>query len=539
MTKLARENEIAGCIKLVGKAKYLEMVPAKAKVEISKIQTDVKNDLHVLKINGEPAFFKDGMSKNWYPTLKTGLLNQRMFTPVIVTKKFWKGIKNHGFVTDLNALNGTKPFDSFPKFKSMVTSFVFLAVEGDEKVIGPVGLAIPRVDSKPNCYQRKGLEIIHMTKSKDSLWKLLGGLKSSTVNINDLLPETNKTLQFTKEIKQRPINLFGNVTYTNYEKDIKEIIKLLNTPYLKITETQFITYYEKAYQISEKLRTIEHLSDKYSKAKIKINESTFFLAIAEILLQGRLLFIYENYSEDKKKLLKAFEQCKKQITFRTSHDLGENRELLPCNILSIAPMQTTFTNLFSYIEMANEIINKTLSKPVVLKDRFMGSNSRTESMKCEDEIMLMVCYDAARKLRNVFSHASLVDLEVFDVFGIMEYNLSISIEFIQEGFVKKITFNTREVIEARDELEEYAYNLNNQIGDNEKLGGKLSDEEKMTIGTATNKTIRWLEDNKESGFEEVQKEKTILETVIGPFMSHFCKTVKTAPTEESTDKNKL
>ena len=33
-------------------------------------------------------------------------------------------------------------------------------------------------------------------------------------------------------------------------------------------------------------------------------------------------------------------------------------------------------------------------------------------------------------------------------------------------------------VEARNELESYAYSLNSQLSDKEKLGGKLSDEEK-------------------------------------------------------------
>lgn len=42
-------------------------------------------------------------------------------------------------------------------------------------------------------------------------------------------------------------------------------------------------------------------------------------------------------------------------------------------------------------------------------------------------------------------------------------------------------------MEARNELEGYAYSLKNQIGDKEKLGGKLSDEDKTTIEEAVDK----------------------------------------------------
>jgi heat shock protein 5 len=39
----------------------------------------------------------------------------------------------------------------------------------------------------------------------------------------------------------------------------------------------------------------------------------------------------------------------------------------------------------------------------------------------------------------------------------------------------------KEKVEAKNDLEGLTYNLKNQIDDKEKLGGKLSDEEKSTI----------------------------------------------------------
>merc|ERR1712080_783665 len=48
-------------------------------------------------------------------------------------------------------------------------------------------------------------------------------------------------------------------------------------------------------------------------------------------------------------------------------------------------------------------------------------------------------------------------------------------------------------VEARNELESYAYSLKNQIGDKEKLGAKLSDEEKAKIEEVINEKIAWLE----------------------------------------------
>merc|ERR1711950_50802 len=48
-------------------------------------------------------------------------------------------------------------------------------------------------------------------------------------------------------------------------------------------------------------------------------------------------------------------------------------------------------------------------------------------------------------------------------------------------------------VEARNELESYAYSLKNQLSDKEKLGGKLSDDE-QSIEEVINEKIKWLED---------------------------------------------
>lgn len=50
-------------------------------------------------------------------------------------------------------------------------------------------------------------------------------------------------------------------------------------------------------------------------------------------------------------------------------------------------------------------------------------------------------------------------------------------------FIKQV----KEKVEARNELESYTYSLKNQIGDKEKLGGKLSDEDKTTVEEAVEK----------------------------------------------------
>jgi len=77
----------------------------------------------------------------------------------------------------------------------------------------------------------------------------------------------------------------------------------------------------------------------------------------------------------------------------------------------------------------------------------------------------------------------------------------------------------KELVEAKNELEQYAYSLKNQIADTEKLGGKLSDEEKKTIEEAADESISWLEANKDTTAEEIKERKKELESKVHPIIS--------------------
>jgi len=51
----------------------------------------------------------------------------------------------------------------------------------------------------------------------------------------------------------------------------------------------------------------------------------------------------------------------------------------------------------------------------------------------------------------------------------------------------------KEKVESRNDLESYAYSLKNQLGDKEKLGAKVSDEDKAKMEEAIDEKIKWLE----------------------------------------------
>merc|ERR1739844_132162 len=78
---------------------------------------------------------------------------------------------------------------------------------------------------------------------------------------------------------------------------------------------------------------------------------------------------------------------------------------------------------------------------------------------------------------------------------------------------------TKEKVDARNELESYTYSLKNQVGDKEKLGGKLSEEDKKTVMDAVDKTIAWLDKNTEADTEEMKKQKKELEDIVQPIVS--------------------
>ena len=74
-------------------------------------------------------------------------------------------------------------------------------------------------------------------------------------------------------------------------------------------------------------------------------------------------------------------------------------------------------------------------------------------------------------------------------------------------------------VDAKNELESYAYSMKNQISDNEKLGGKLDEESKAKITTAVDEAISWLESNANAETEELQAKKKEVEEIVQPIIS--------------------
>ena len=77
----------------------------------------------------------------------------------------------------------------------------------------------------------------------------------------------------------------------------------------------------------------------------------------------------------------------------------------------------------------------------------------------------------------------------------------------------------KEKVESRNELESYAYSLKNQVNDKDKLGSKLSAEDKDTVTKAIDKAISWLDSNQDASIEEYKEQKKSLEDVVSPIVS--------------------
>merc|ERR1712066_431636 len=81
----------------------------------------------------------------------------------------------------------------------------------------------------------------------------------------------------------------------------------------------------------------------------------------------------------------------------------------------------------------------------------------------------------------------------------------------------------KERVDAKNELEGLAYSMKNQIKDEEKLGGKLSEEEKETINEACDEVISWLESNAEADADAFKEKKEEFQSKTNPIIEKVYK----------------
>ena len=77
----------------------------------------------------------------------------------------------------------------------------------------------------------------------------------------------------------------------------------------------------------------------------------------------------------------------------------------------------------------------------------------------------------------------------------------------------------KEKIDAKNDLEQYCYSLKLQVDDEEKLGGKLSQEDKDKINEMVEEKLKWLGDNEDAGAEDYTAAKKEIESIAQPIIA--------------------
>jgi len=74
-------------------------------------------------------------------------------------------------------------------------------------------------------------------------------------------------------------------------------------------------------------------------------------------------------------------------------------------------------------------------------------------------------------------------------------------------------------VEARNSLENYIYQIRNSINDEEKAGGKITEEDKSTIEAAIQEHIEWLDSNQTAEKDEYDAQYKELEQLVQPIFA--------------------
>jgi heat shock protein 5 len=79
----------------------------------------------------------------------------------------------------------------------------------------------------------------------------------------------------------------------------------------------------------------------------------------------------------------------------------------------------------------------------------------------------------------------------------------------------------REKVESKNGLESFAFGLKSQLEDEEKLAGKLSEEDHETVEEAVNDVLDWLQSNDDAEKEDFDEKKAELEEIVNPILQEF------------------
>merc|ERR1711964_307614 len=73
-------------------------------------------------------------------------------------------------------------------------------------------------------------------------------------------------------------------------------------------------------------------------------------------------------------------------------------------------------------------------------------------------------------------------------------------------------------VEAKNALESLAFNLKNQLDDEEKLASKLDEDDKNTVQEAVDDVIEWLGDNEDADAEDYKEKQAEFEEIVNPIL---------------------
>ena len=76
----------------------------------------------------------------------------------------------------------------------------------------------------------------------------------------------------------------------------------------------------------------------------------------------------------------------------------------------------------------------------------------------------------------------------------------------------------RERVDAKNQLESYAFQVKQSVED-DKLQGKISDDDKQAVVTKAKEVLDWLDNNQQAEKDEYEDKKKELESVANPVMT--------------------
>jgi len=79
----------------------------------------------------------------------------------------------------------------------------------------------------------------------------------------------------------------------------------------------------------------------------------------------------------------------------------------------------------------------------------------------------------------------------------------------------------RETVDAKNKLESAAYNLKNELGDENKIGGRVSEADKETLTEACNDVITWLEENTDAEVDDYKDQQATFDSIVQPILKNF------------------